>query len=205
MEKNGIDKFWLRHTARVPKGMLRFYVLNRLKEAPLSGVDISKEIGEKTEGKWKPSPGSIYPLFARLEKEGLIEEVSHKPGGKKEYTLSKKGLEFFKKQTSIIDEIKDRRAITAGLFPDLPMPPPLGMPRFFGSGFPLTFPKIKPKIMEAFKEMFSRFMSFRTLFEEEIPEDLEEKLIKITKAFSKNLEKITQEHKEKVSSKKQKK
>jgi len=35
---------WMKHTASVPKGFLRYYVLKLLKEKPMSGSEIMVEI-----------------------------------------------------------------------------------------------------------------------------------------------------------------
>ncbi|RLI42575.1 hypothetical protein DRO59_03770 [Candidatus Bathyarchaeota archaeon] len=52
-------RHWIRHTASVPKGFLRYYVLKMLKEKPMSGSEIMREIERETGGRWKPSPGSV--------------------------------------------------------------------------------------------------------------------------------------------------
>jgi DNA-binding PadR family transcriptional regulator len=36
----------------------------------MSGAEIVEEIEQETDGRWKPSPGSIYPLLASLTDEG---------------------------------------------------------------------------------------------------------------------------------------
>ncbi|MBS7627233.1 PadR family transcriptional regulator, partial [Candidatus Bathyarchaeota archaeon] len=56
-------RHWLRHTAMVPKGFLRYKVLKLLKEKPMAGSEIMGVIEEQTGGYWRPSPGSIYPLL----------------------------------------------------------------------------------------------------------------------------------------------
>jgi hypothetical protein len=63
----------LRHTASVPKGFLRHYVLNLLREKPMSGSELMDEIEEETGGRWKPSPGSLYPLLAWFRDRGYTE------------------------------------------------------------------------------------------------------------------------------------
>jgi DNA-binding PadR family transcriptional regulator len=53
-------------------GLLSLYVLNLLAEKPRYGNDIMREIEERTEGRWGPNPGAIYPLLGAMEKRGLI-------------------------------------------------------------------------------------------------------------------------------------
>jgi DNA-binding PadR family transcriptional regulator len=50
---------------------LRHYVLDLLNEKPMKGSEIMAAISEKTMDRWKPSPGSIYPLLRNLESLGL--------------------------------------------------------------------------------------------------------------------------------------
>ena len=42
---------------------------------PHTGKEIINSAIEESDGKWKPSPGLIYPLLGRLLDEGLIEET----------------------------------------------------------------------------------------------------------------------------------
>ena len=60
----------------VPRGLLRFLVLKFLSEKPMSGAEIVNKIEHETGGKWKPSPGSIYPLLAGLQERGFTQESS---------------------------------------------------------------------------------------------------------------------------------
>ena len=85
----------------VPRGFSRYYILQLLQKQPHTGKEIIDSAIEETGGKWKPSPGLIYPLLGRLLDEGLIEETDD---GK--YSISKKGqdtigdLETFKNNIS---------------------------------------------------------------------------------------------------------
>ena len=85
----------------VPRGFSRYYILQLLQKEPHTGKEIIDSAIEETGGKWKPSPGLIYPVLGRLLDEGLIEETDD---GK--YSISKKGqdtigdLETFKNNIS---------------------------------------------------------------------------------------------------------
>ncbi|MCK5301916.1 MAG: PadR family transcriptional regulator [Candidatus Thorarchaeota archaeon] len=85
---------WLQHTAAVPKGFLRYRVLQILKEQPMSGSELTSEIGKETGGRWKPKPGSMYPLLKHLLKDGLTTELPVE-GGIKRYDLTEEGRTFF--------------------------------------------------------------------------------------------------------------
>ena len=40
---------------------------------PMNGYQLITQITERTQGAWKPSPGSVYPTLSQLEDEGLVE------------------------------------------------------------------------------------------------------------------------------------
>ncbi|MBS7288467.1 MAG: PadR family transcriptional regulator [Candidatus Freyarchaeota archaeon] len=85
----------MRHTATVPKGYLKRYILMLLSEKPMSGAEIMEEIHNRSGGLWKPSPGSVYPLLAWLQDNGYIKEVQKVLGnGSKRYTLTDKGKQM---------------------------------------------------------------------------------------------------------------
>ena len=79
---------WLsRVGSAIPRGFSRHYILEILTDQPMTGKEIIDKATLQTEGKWKPSPGLIYPLLGRLLEEGLIEE--HENG---RYRITKKGI-----------------------------------------------------------------------------------------------------------------
>ncbi len=49
-------------------------------------------IAERTEGAWRPSPGTIYPTIAQLEDEGLVTTLAE--GGRKLVTLTDAGRSY---------------------------------------------------------------------------------------------------------------
>jgi len=53
----------------------------------MTGKEIIDYAIYESEGKWKPSPGLIYPMLGRLLEEGLITEIEN---GK--YKITHKGL-----------------------------------------------------------------------------------------------------------------
>ncbi|MEU1627968.1 PadR family transcriptional regulator [Streptomyces sp. NPDC020096] len=74
---------------RARRGDVRASILALLKDRPMHGYEMIQEIGERSGGAWKPSPGSVYPTLQLLEDEGLIESASE--GGKKLFTLTEAG------------------------------------------------------------------------------------------------------------------
>jgi DNA-binding PadR family transcriptional regulator len=89
---------FMKQTEGVPRGLLRFIVLRFLAERPISGSEIVGKIAHETGGKWKPSPGSIYPLLAGLQEKGFTQESFAVENGMKHYSLTNSGKEFFKEQ-----------------------------------------------------------------------------------------------------------
>ncbi|MFE9742456.1 PadR family transcriptional regulator [Streptomyces sp. NPDC006477] len=74
---------------RARRGDVRASILALLKDRPMHGYEMIREIGERSDGAWKPSPGSVYPTLQLLEDEGLITSASE--GGKKLFTLTDAG------------------------------------------------------------------------------------------------------------------
>jgi DNA-binding PadR family transcriptional regulator len=51
---------------------LRNWVLMILKRAPRNGAEIMDDMEVMTQGWWRPSPGSVYPLLEEMLKEGSV-------------------------------------------------------------------------------------------------------------------------------------
>jgi DNA-binding PadR family transcriptional regulator len=63
-----------------------------LAEQPMNGYQIIQEITERSDGMWKPSPGSIYPTLQQLEDEGLARtEVQE---GRRTFQLTDEGRAY---------------------------------------------------------------------------------------------------------------
>ena len=57
------------------RGDVRTALLLLLAEEPRNGYQLMQAIEERSGGRWRPSPGSVYPSLAQLEDEGLIRGV----------------------------------------------------------------------------------------------------------------------------------
>jgi len=77
---------------RARRGDVRAAALLLLAEEPRNGYQIMQEIERRSDGLWRPSPGSVYPALAQLEDEGLIraEEV----GDRRTYVLTDAGRAY---------------------------------------------------------------------------------------------------------------
>ena len=81
-----ISEWFQRVGSSIPRGFSRYYILELLDKKPHTGKEIIDNAVKESDGKWKPSPGLIYPLLGRLLDEKLIEETKD---GK--YKVSKTG------------------------------------------------------------------------------------------------------------------
>ncbi|MGW1078381.1 PadR family transcriptional regulator [Kitasatospora sp. NPDC002522] len=78
-----------RRGGRARRGDVRASLLALLRERPMHGYEMITEIGERTGGAWRPSPGSVYPTLQLLEEEGLIR--ASEESGKKLFELTEQG------------------------------------------------------------------------------------------------------------------
>ena len=162
-------------TVGLPRGLLRFLVLNMLREKPLSGTEIVEKIEEQTEGNWKPSPGSIYPLLSWLSDKGYTEELPRDQDGFKRYCFTKLGETFLEKQ---LIQAKDFQKKMQFLAPLLVKGLPIG----------INNEKFKDA-KEAANKLIKLFMKIRNKISQLSKEDS----IEITEALiacSKRIEKI---------------
>src|SRR5262249_16459489 len=66
--------FFLRAAAaghRAKRGDIRSAILKLLAEEPRNGYQIMQALEERSNGAWRPSPGSVYPALSQLEDEEL--------------------------------------------------------------------------------------------------------------------------------------
>jgi DNA-binding PadR family transcriptional regulator len=64
-----------RGRGRARRGDVRLALLRLLAEKPANGYQLMQTIEERSDGRWRPSPGSVYPTLAQLEDEGLIRSA----------------------------------------------------------------------------------------------------------------------------------
>ncbi|RXR26890.1 PadR family transcriptional regulator [Oerskovia turbata] len=77
---------------RAGRGDVRAAILLLLAEEPMHGYQVIQEIGERTSGTWRPSPGAIYPALSLLEDEGLVTITAE--GGRKLASLTDDGRTY---------------------------------------------------------------------------------------------------------------
>jgi DNA-binding PadR family transcriptional regulator len=76
----------------------------------MNGYQIIQEIGDRSGGVWRPSPGSVYPALQQLEDEGLIKTEAGE-GGRRAYQLTDEGRQY---AASHADELRAPWDVVAG-------------------------------------------------------------------------------------------
>ena len=68
------------HRRRMRRGDVRAAILLLLEEEPRNGYQVMQELEQRSEGAWRPSPGSVYPALQLLADEGLVTGVTNEGG-----------------------------------------------------------------------------------------------------------------------------
>jgi len=165
----------MKHTAMVPKGFIRYHVLEVLNQRPMSGSEIMDEIENQTGGFWKPSPGSIYPLLAWLQDNGYIRELPVE-NGLKRYELTESGKSLFEEQKKIRKKVREEGGF-------LPMP--------FIDGLLFKIPPEKTvEIRESIKRLVMAFFQLGGTLQEKFSEQTLNEVIKALDETARKLEEI---------------
>ena len=77
---------------RARRGDVRAALLVLLAEEPRNGYGLMQEIEARSNGAWRPSPGSVYPALSQLEDEGLVRATES--GGRKLFELTDAGRTY---------------------------------------------------------------------------------------------------------------
>jgi DNA-binding PadR family transcriptional regulator len=77
---------------RMRRGDVRAALLVLLHEEPQTGYGLMEEIERRSDGAWRPSPGSVYPTLQQLEDEGLVR--TEEGEGRTPFTLTDAGRAF---------------------------------------------------------------------------------------------------------------
>jgi DNA-binding PadR family transcriptional regulator len=169
-------RHWLRHMAAVPKGLLRYQVLELLSEKPLSGSEIMSEVERRTNGCWRPSPGSVYPLLAWLQDNGCIREVPSEESGVRRYTLTDKGRRL----------LEEQRRVRAQLHVD----GKLFVAPMLGSLWLRLPPEEAREVREAFRRLFKAFFSLGMSLEERFSGQAMREVLSVLREAAQRLEDI---------------
>jgi DNA-binding PadR family transcriptional regulator len=78
------------------RGIVRIALLMLLAEEPRNGYQLMQAIEERSGGRWRPSPGAVYPALQQLEDEGLIRPIER--DGVKLFELTDAGEETLRER-----------------------------------------------------------------------------------------------------------
>ena len=84
-------------------GALRLLVLGLIAEAPRHGYDIIRDLTDRFEGAYRPSPGSIYPILQVLAEAGLVTSEAH--GRQRLFAVTDEGRAYLDAQRADLDAI----------------------------------------------------------------------------------------------------
>jgi DNA-binding PadR family transcriptional regulator len=74
---------------RMRRGDVKFAILSALAKRPMHGYDVMRELEEQSHGRYRPSPGSVYPTLQMLEDGGFVR--SQTIDGKRVYEITDQG------------------------------------------------------------------------------------------------------------------
>jgi DNA-binding PadR family transcriptional regulator len=111
--------------SRVPKPLLPerpiapavFQILIALADQPLHGYGIMLDIAERSGGKVKLSPGTLYGSIKQMLEDGWIEEVAGRPGVDEErrryYRLTRDGREAARTEMARMSALLNHARLTS--------------------------------------------------------------------------------------------
>ncbi len=85
---------------RLERGMLRYVILDVLSNGPGHGYEIIKQLDEQTQGRYTPSPGTLYPTLQYLEDLGFVN--SNQDEGRKVYSLTASGKAELEQHSDVV-------------------------------------------------------------------------------------------------------
>ncbi len=166
---------WIQHTAKVPKGFLRYRVLQKLKEEPMTGAELTSAIENEMYGRWTPKPGSMYPLLKALLQDGLTQEVPTSDSRARRYELTEKGRAFLETE---IDESGELRAKLSQGFTPFPF-------------LQLLDPTNDDKLAVSMRNLFLSMDSLRSIMQANPSPEILSELSKEIDRFASGLKRIS--------------
>ena len=99
---------------RARRGDVRLAILALLAQEPANGYSLIGQISERTEGRWRPSPGSIYPVLRQLADDGLVESEDAEVEGAG-YTITDAGRAYLAEHQERASRVwENGRGLTEG-------------------------------------------------------------------------------------------
>ena len=86
---------------RTRRGDIRVALLSGLSDGPAHGYELIQRLSDRTGGRWKPSPGSVYPTLQLLEDAGFVS--SSQQDTKRVYSITEAGQAELQAKMSTAD------------------------------------------------------------------------------------------------------
>jgi DNA-binding PadR family transcriptional regulator len=93
-----------------------FQILIALADHPLHGYGIMLDIAERSDGKVKLSPGTLYGSIKQMLEDGLIEEVAGRPADderRRYYRLTHEGREAARQEMARMSALLNHARLTS--------------------------------------------------------------------------------------------
>jgi DNA-binding PadR family transcriptional regulator len=87
---------WLEGDHRMRRGDIKFVLLSTLLKRPMHGYEMMQDLEERYEGRYRPSPGSVYPTLQMLEDGGFV--TSQVIDGKRVYEITESGRKMLEER-----------------------------------------------------------------------------------------------------------
>jgi DNA-binding PadR family transcriptional regulator len=167
------------------RGVISFLVLKILQEQSCHGYKLIEEISKRTQGFWKPTSSTIYPLLRKMKNKGLIRQIKDKDpeSTKKVYELTEEGVK-------VIDKMNQKRKERQKMMQEFLSTPSeesdedsFREPPFFGMGAGMD--KINPE--KRIKEFLGDLPDVQKLT---ILENMKNRLLNGLEIINKNLEEL---------------
>jgi len=93
---------WFEGETRMRRGDVKFLLLSALVKRPMHGYDMMQDLEEQYQGRYRPSPGSVYPTLQMLEDGGFV--TSQVVDGKRVYEITEAGRKLLEERGNVEDE-----------------------------------------------------------------------------------------------------
>ena len=95
-----------------------FQILIALADQPLHGYGIMLDVAERSAGKVKMSPGTLYGSIKQMLEDGLIEEMKSRPAGadderRRYYRLTRDGREAARQEMARMSALLSHARLTS--------------------------------------------------------------------------------------------
>jgi DNA-binding PadR family transcriptional regulator len=88
------------------RGVLRYLLLDALRDGPKHGYEVIKWLEERTHGRYSPSPGTVYPTLQLLQDQGLV--TAEQTDERRVYRLTAAGQNELTARAGLVQAVWER-------------------------------------------------------------------------------------------------